>query len=131
MAWWWWLGVSLVAWCAISCVVGTCVGRVLARGMGEGDDAEARREEAAGYTERMDLCKLCVLSYSKGFTLWRYGADVDEANKWHTKKFWAPAFEQDLLTPGDMIMVSTARMGKLLLVGDERTVVEMAGAHVL
>jgi hypothetical protein len=54
------------------------------------------------------LRNLCVLAYANGFTLWHYKAGADPLEEVGGQGFFADA--ADMLSPGDMIMIS-ARNG--------------------
>jgi len=50
------------------------------------------------------LRNLCVLAYANGFTLWHYRAGADSLDRVADRDFFADA--TDMLSPGDMIMIS-------------------------
>ena len=61
---------------------------------------------------------LSVLAYANGFTLWHYKAGSDAQKDVGATGFFAPA--GDMLTAGDMVMVSARDGGRVvcLLPGD-------------
>ena len=58
---------------------------------------------------------LSVLAYANGFTLWHYRADADLLEDVGTRDFFATA--ADMLTAGDIMMVSAADGARILCVG--------------
>ena len=57
---------------------------------------------------------LSVLAYAQGFTLWHYKADTDWLDQVAVPHFFADA--ADMLSAGDMMMVSAADGGRMLCV---------------
>jgi hypothetical protein len=57
---------------------------------------------------------LSVLAYANGFTLWHYKAGADLLDTVGTDDFFADA--ADMLTGGDMVMVSAADGARVLAV---------------
>lgn len=57
---------------------------------------------------------LCVLAYANGFTLWHYKAGSDELDDVGGQGFFADA--ADMLSPGDMIMISARDGGRIAAV---------------
>ncbi len=57
------------------------------------------------------LRNLCVLAYANGFTLWHYKAGPDQLDDVSGQGFFADA--ADMLTAGDMIMISAQDGGRL------------------
>ncbi len=57
------------------------------------------------------LRNLCVLAYANGFTLWHYKAGPDPLDDVAGQGFFADA--ADMLTTGDMIMISAQDGGRL------------------
>ncbi len=57
---------------------------------------------------------LSVLAYAQGFTLWHYKAAADNAQATSSPGFFDAA--SDMLTVGDMLMVSTPAGGRILCV---------------
>ena len=57
---------------------------------------------------------LSVLSYAQGFTLWHYKAGSDRLDDVTAPGFFRDA--NDLLAPGDMMMVSAQDGGQILTV---------------
>jgi hypothetical protein len=66
---------------------------------------------------------LSVLAYANGFTLWHYKAGKDRLDTVTTGNYLADA--ADMLTAGDMIMISAADGGRVVCVAlsDLQTVV--------
>jgi hypothetical protein len=62
------------------------------------------------------LRNLCVLAYANGFTLWHYKAGPDPLDDVAGQGFFADA--ADMLTEGDMIMISAQDGGRLAAVAD-------------
>jgi hypothetical protein len=62
------------------------------------------------------LRNLCVLAYANGFTLWHYKAGADPLDDVSGQGFFADA--ADMLTAGDMIMISAQDGGRLAAVAD-------------
>lgn len=60
------------------------------------------------------LRNLCVLAYANGFTLWHYKAGPDPLDDVGGQGFFADA--ADMLTTGDMIMISAQEGGRLAAV---------------
>ena len=60
------------------------------------------------------LRNLCVLAYANGFTLWHYKAGADPLDDVAQQGFFADA--ADMLTAGDMIMISAQDGGRLAAV---------------
>jgi hypothetical protein len=60
------------------------------------------------------LRNLCVLAYANGFTLWHYKAGPDPLDDVAEQGFFADA--ADMLTAGDMIMISAQDGGRLAAV---------------
>jgi hypothetical protein len=60
------------------------------------------------------LRNLCVLAYANGFTLWHYKAGPDQLDDVSGQGFFADA--ADMLTAGDMIMISAFDGGRLAAV---------------
>ena len=60
------------------------------------------------------LRNLCVLAYANGFTLWHYKAGSDPLDDVSGQGFFADAAE--MLTAGDMIMISAQDGGRLAAV---------------
>ena len=60
------------------------------------------------------LRNLCVLAYANGFTLWHYKAGPDPLDDVSGQGFFADA--ADMLTSGDMIMISAQDGGRLAAV---------------
>ncbi len=60
------------------------------------------------------LRNLCVLAYANGFTLWHYKAGSDPLDEVAGQGFFADA--ADMLTTGDMIMISAQDGGRLAAV---------------
>jgi hypothetical protein len=60
------------------------------------------------------LRNLCVLAYANGFTLWHYKAGPDPLDDVSGQGFFADA--ADMLTAGDMIMISASDGGRLAAV---------------
>ena len=60
------------------------------------------------------LRNLCVLAYANGFTLWHYKAGPDPLDDVAGQGFFADA--ADMLTSGDMIMISAQDGGRLAAV---------------
>jgi hypothetical protein len=60
------------------------------------------------------LRNLCVLAYANGFTLWHYKAGPDPLDDVAGQGFFADA--ADMLTTGDMIMISAQDGGRLAAV---------------
>ena len=60
---------------------------------------------------------LSVLAYANGFTLWHYKAGRDPLDQVQTVDFFADA--ADMLSDGDMLMVSTAAGGRILSVSTD------------
>ena len=56
------------------------------------------------------LRNLCVLAYANGFTLWHYKAAPDALDDVAEQGFFADA--ADMLTAGDMIMISAQDGGR-------------------
>lgn len=54
---------------------------------------------------------LCVLAYANGFTLWHYKAGADPLDDVAGQGFFADAV--NMLSPGDMIMISARDGGRL------------------
>ncbi|WP_284944182.1 hypothetical protein [Acidisoma cladoniae] len=61
------------------------------------------------------LRDLCVLAYANGFTLWHYSAREDPLDAVSGQGFFSDA--GDMLTTGDMIMISAHDGGRLAGVG--------------
>lgn len=57
---------------------------------------------------------LSVLAYANGFTLWHYKAGRDRLEQVETVDFFADA--ADMLTDGDLMMVSAADGGRILTI---------------
>jgi hypothetical protein len=57
---------------------------------------------------------LCVLAYANGFTLWHYKAGPDPLDDVAGQGFFADAV--DMLSPGDMIMISARDGGRIAAV---------------
>jgi hypothetical protein len=57
---------------------------------------------------------LCVLAYANGFTLWHYKAGPDPLDDVAGQGFFADA--ADMLSPGDMIMISARDGGRIAAV---------------
>jgi hypothetical protein len=57
---------------------------------------------------------LSVLAYANGFTLWHYKAGRDPLAQVQAVDFFADA--ADMLSEGDMLMISTAEGGRILSV---------------
>ncbi len=55
---------------------------------------------------------LSVLAYANGFTLWHYKAGTDDQRSIDAPGYFCDA--GDMLTAGDMVMVSTGQGGRLL-----------------
>ena len=60
------------------------------------------------------LRNLCVLAYANGFTLWHYKVGADPLDDVAGQGFFADA--ADMLTAGDMIMISARDGGRLAAV---------------
>ena len=60
------------------------------------------------------LCNLSVLAYANGFTLWYYRAAQDRLPAVGAADFFQDA--GDMLTAGDMLMVSAADGARILCV---------------
>ncbi|MCB8879398.1 hypothetical protein ACELLULO517_04075 [Acidisoma cellulosilytica] len=54
---------------------------------------------------------LCVLAYANGFTLWHYKAGPDPLEDVAGQGFFADA--SDMLSQGDMIMISARNGGRI------------------
>ncbi len=61
---------------------------------------------------------LSVLAYANGFTLWHYKAGADDQRSVAQPQFFSQA--GDMLTAGDMVMVSAADGGRLVCLLSER-----------
>ena len=61
---------------------------------------------------------LSVLAYANGFTLWHYKAGTEDNGAVSSPGFFAGA--DDMLSVGDMIMVSGAEGGRLMCLVPER-----------
>jgi len=57
------------------------------------------------------LRNLCVLAYANGFTLWHYKAGSDALDEVGGQGFFSDA--ADMLTTGDMIMISAHDGGRI------------------
>lgn len=57
---------------------------------------------------------LSVLSYAQGFTLWHYKAGADPIEDIVAPGFFRDA--ADLLSPGDLMMISSPHAGRVMLV---------------
>jgi len=57
---------------------------------------------------------LSVLAYANGFTLWHYKAGKDRLTQIEKAAFFADA--GDMLTDGDMMMVSASDGGRILTI---------------
>lgn len=60
------------------------------------------------------LRNLSVLAYANGFTLWHYKAEGEGADTASRPDFFRDA--GDMLTPGDMVLVSTASAARIVYV---------------
>ena len=67
---------------------------------------------------------LSVLAYANGFTLWHYKAGVDDQKTVGNAGFFAGA--TDMLSAGDMVMVSAAEGGRLMCLVQDRGGVKAA-----
>ena len=67
---------------------------------------------------------LSVLSYAQGFTLWHYKAGAARLADVATDGFFDHA--ADMIAAGDMMMVSAADGGRILVVAGSGTTVRMA-----
>jgi hypothetical protein len=65
------------------------------------------------------LRNLSVLAYANGFTLWHYKAGSDDQRCVGRPGFFKEA--GDMLTPGDMVMVSAVDGGRLVCLLPDRT----------
>lgn len=61
-----------------------------------------------------DASSLSVLAYAHGFTLWHYSAPEGRLAPISAEGFLEPA--ADLLTPGDMVLISAGDGGRVLYV---------------
>lgn len=64
------------------------------------------------------LRNLCVLAYANGFTLWHYRAGTDPLDRVASRNFFADA--ADMLSPGDMIMISARDGGRIATVAADQ-----------
>lgn len=64
------------------------------------------------------LRNLCVLAYANGFTLWHYRAGADPLSRLADEDFFADA--ADMLSPGDLIMISARDGGRIATVSSRR-----------
>lgn len=58
---------------------------------------------------------LSVLAYANGFTLWHYRAQSDDLGVVATSGYFADA--ADMLSPGDIVMISAAGQARILAIG--------------
>ena len=58
---------------------------------------------------------LSVLAYANGFTLWHYKAGRDDLGLVTGNGFFADA--SDLLSPGDIVMISAAGQARIVAIG--------------
>ena len=68
----------------------------------------SKRNAAVAFAVR----NLSVLAYANGFTLWRYKAGSDDQPSVDAPGYFTAA--GDMLTAGDMVMVSANQGGRLL-----------------
>ncbi|GAB0119547.1 hypothetical protein [Acidisoma sp. 7E03] len=64
------------------------------------------------------LRNLCVLAYANGFTLWHYRAGDDPLDRVAGRDFFADA--ADMLSPGDMMMISAPDGARLAAVASRQ-----------
>ncbi len=65
-----------------------------------------------------------VLAYANGFTLWHYKAGLDSRGDTNRTGFFAPA--GDMLTAGDMVMVSAKDGAQLVCLLEEAGAIRTA-----
>ena len=67
---------------------------------------------------------LSVLAYANGFTLWHYKAELDDHHNVGNPGFFAEA--ADMMSAGDMVMVSAPDGGRLMCLVQDRSGVRAA-----
>ena len=80
-----------------------------------------RNEES---TMSFAIRNLSVLSYAQGFTLWHYKAGAARLDDVATDGFFDHA--ADMIAAGDMMMISAADGGRILVVAGSGTIVRTA-----
>jgi hypothetical protein len=67
---------------------------------------------------------LSVLAYANGFTLWHYKAGSDDHSHVGRPGFFGPA--GDMVSTGDMVLVSGAKGGRVLCLTSDATGIHAA-----
>ncbi len=70
------------------------------------------------------LRNLSVLAYANGFTLWHYKSDADALTQTTGEGYFADA--ADLLTAGDMVMLSAEEGGKIAIISGAGSSIALA-----